>query len=46
MQSIKMMIVFMCTLPILAGCGAGLSAFNKAQKLERQGKLGSVIGQG
>ena len=43
MQSIRMMIVFMCALPLLAGCGAGLSAFNKAQKLERQGKLDEAV---
>jgi len=43
MQSIKMMIVFICAVPFLAGCGAGLSAFNKAQKLERQGKLDEAV---
>jgi general secretion pathway protein D len=43
MQSIKMMIVFICALPFLAGCGAGLSAFNKAQKLERQGNLDDAV---
>ncbi len=33
----------MCALPILAGCAGGLAAFNKAQRLERQGKLDEAV---
>jgi general secretion pathway protein D len=43
MQNIKKMIVFLCTLPILAGCAGGLDAFNKAQGLEKQGKLDEAV---
>lgn len=43
MQNIKRMIVFLCILPILAGCAGGLAAYNKGQRLERQGKLDEAV---
>jgi general secretion pathway protein D len=45
MQSLKIknMVLFFCLLPMLAGCAGGLTTFNQAQKLERQGKLDEAV---
>ncbi len=43
MLPIKKMILFFCLLPIFAGCAGGLTAFNKGQKLESQGKLDEAV---
>jgi general secretion pathway protein D len=40
---IKNMILFFSLLPMLAGCAGGLTTFNQAQKLERQGKLDEAV---
>ena len=40
---IKYMILFFSLLPMLAGCAGGLTTFNQAQKLERQGKLDEAV---
>jgi general secretion pathway protein D len=43
MQFMTKITVIICVLPLLAGCGAGLSAFNKAQKLEKQRNLDEAV---
>ncbi len=43
MQAIKKMILLFCAVPLMAGCAGGLAAFNKAQKLEQQGKLDDAV---
>jgi general secretion pathway protein D len=43
MQYIKKVIVFFWALPVLAGCAGGLASFNKAQKLEQQGKMDEAV---
>jgi general secretion pathway protein D len=43
MPSIKKVILLFCVLPIFAGCAGGLTAFNKGQKLEDQGKLDEAV---
>ena len=43
MLSIKKTILLFCVLPIFAGCAGGLTAYNKGQKLESQGKLDEAI---
>lgn len=40
---IKNMVLFFSLLPMLAGCAGGLTTFNQAQKLERQGKLDEAV---
>ena len=43
MRFIKKLVLIISVLPILAGCAGGLNAFNKGQKLEKQGKLDEAI---
>ena len=43
MRYIKKLVLIISVLPILAGCAGGLNAFNKGQKLEKQGKLDEAI---
>jgi len=43
MRFIKKLVLLISVLPILAGCAGGLNAFNKGQKLEKQGKLDEAI---
>ncbi|HTP64011.1 MAG TPA: tetratricopeptide repeat protein [Geobacteraceae bacterium] len=38
-----LLVLVYCALPLLAGCGGGLSAFNKGQHLEQQGKLDEAV---
>jgi general secretion pathway protein D len=43
MRFIKKLVLLISVLPLLAGCAGGLNAFNKGQKLEKQGKLDEAI---
>ncbi len=43
MGHILRVIAFCTLLPILAGCAAGLAAFNKGQRLEEQGRLDEAV---
>lgn len=43
MRIIKRIILVVWVLSFLSGCGGGLSAFNKAQKLEAQGDLDDAV---
>lgn len=43
MQRVKELAILICSLTVLGGCAAGLTTFDKAQKLEQQGDLDQAV---
>jgi general secretion pathway protein D len=43
MQLVKKTVLLLCILSLVAGCSAGRTALNKAERLERQGQLDEAV---